>query len=416
MTPTVEPASYRRVLATPGFRTLWGGALLARIGQQMTVVVLVLFVLARFGSASLAGAAVFFAVAPGLLVSPIAGALLDRRRRIRLITLDYAVAAVCMAAVGVLDRAGVLTSVLLLVIVGASSFTNPLSNTGTRSLYPMVLPRDLWDRANALDSGGFVVAMVIGPAIAGATVALFGGAAGLLATAAIFALATLVVSRVPEPAVVQGGTRGLLGDAADGFRYVVRSPSLRGLAICLSIANVGNGIFVVALPLVVLERFSGGPGEVGALWAVSGAAGMVGAFLAGRLDSTGRERHLIALGVLVGALGLLLVEAAPAIGMVAAGLVVYGASSGPVDVGLFSLRQRRTDPAWLGRAFAVSMSLNFSGIPIGSAIGGPLSGRSLTAALILAVVLNLVAAAVPELLIPDRQGEEELRLAVRLTV
>jgi MFS family permease len=228
MTTAVEPASYRRVLATPGFRTLWGGALLARIGQQMTVVVLVLFVLARFGSASLAGAAVFFAIAPGLLVSPIAGALLDRGRRIRLITLDYAVAAVCMAAVGLLDRAGVLTSVLLLLIVGASSFTTPLSNTGTRSLFPMVLPRDLWDRANALDSGGYVVAMIIGPAIAGATVALFGGAAGLLATAAIFALAALVVSRVPEPAAVQGGTRGLLGNGDLPLHRQRRVRDLRG--------------------------------------------------------------------------------------------------------------------------------------------------------------------------------------------
>jgi hypothetical protein len=62
------------------------------------------------------------------------------------------------------------------------------------------------------------------------------------------------------------------------------------------------------------------------------------------------------------------------------------------------------------------MSLNFSGQPIGSALGGPLSGRSISAALLLAVVANLFAAAVPELLIPDRQGEEELRLPARLTV
>ena len=40
----------------------------------------------------------------------------------------------------------------------------------------------------------------------------------------------------------------------------------------------------------------------------------------------------------------------------------------PLTVAMFSLRQRATDPKWYGRAFAVSMNLNFSGFPIGSAI------------------------------------------------
>lgn len=408
------PVSYRRVFATPGFPTLYSGCLLSRTGQQMTAVTLVLFVLAQFHSATLAGAAVFCAIAPGLVLSPLAGALLDRRGRIVLIALDYGFAAVCMAALSLLDHSGVLSSALLLAIAGASSLTTPLSNTGTRSLYPMLLPRELWDRANALDSGSYVIATITGPALAGLTFAVAGGDAALLLTAVVFASASLAVRTTPEPQTPPGSGRGLFQDAAAGLRYVVASRSLRGLAICLSVANVGLGILIVALPLVVFDRFSGGAGLVGALWAMCGVGGVVGALLAGRIDSSGRERHELSLGLVGTAVAMLLIAVAPSVAVAAIGMVIFGASQGPIDVGLFSLRQRRTDPAWLGRAFAVSMSLNFVGQPIGSAIAGPLTGHSLTLALSLAVLTQALAATIPQFLIPDRQGEDELALGARL--
>jgi hypothetical protein len=47
-----------------------------------------------------------------------------------------------------------------------------------------------------------------------------------------------------------------------------------------------------------------------------------------------------------------------------------GLCNGPLDIALFTLRQRRTDQAWMGRAFTVSMNLNFSGFPIGAALAG----------------------------------------------
>jgi hypothetical protein len=51
------------------------------------------------------------------------------------------------------------------------------------------------------------------------------------------------------------------------------------------------------------------------------------------------------------------------------GLLLVGLMSGPIDVGVLTLRQRRTDPADLGRVPAVSMSLNMAGWPIGTVLG-----------------------------------------------
>ena len=63
-----------------------------------------------------------------------------------------------------------------------------------------------------------------------------------------------------------------------------------------------------------------------------------------------------------------------------------GVFDGPLDIGLFTIRQRRTNARLIGRAFAVSMALNYSGFPIGAAMAGVVSERSLDFAVVLAVV------------------------------
>jgi hypothetical protein len=128
------------------------------------------------------------------------------------------------------------------------------------------------------------------------------------------------------------------------------------------------------------------------MFAMVGIAGIPAALLGGRLHTAARERVVMAacLAVLGGATALLL---SPAIVVLVLALAAIGAANGPLNVALFSLRQRRTPRAWFGRAFAVSLSLNYAGTPIGAALAGPLVGRSLGAAIIVASALPLCAAA-----------------------
>ena len=95
--------------------------------------------------------------------------------------------------------------------------------------------------------------------------------------------------------------------------------------------------------------------------------------------------------ILVSAVATALLPFANSVWVVAAAIVLLGLSAGPFDIGLFTLRQRRTDPAWFGRAFAVSMSLNSVGNPIGSAVAGPLIAASLNWALWAAVAATLAS-------------------------
>jgi len=395
---------YTALLGVPGFPRLYGGLLLGRVGGTMVSVALILFVLSRYHSPQLAGATAFFAILPGLLVSPLAGALLDRRGRAKFVVLDYLIAACAIGLIATLAAVRSLPPPLLLTIVGLASLTNPLSSAGARSLFPILVPRKLWERANALDSSGHVLASLVGAPVAGALVGWVGGEWALAAAAVVFVMAAIVMLRLPDPATA-GATHGpVFRNAWLGLRYVARHPTLRGLALTLSTYNMSFGILEIALPVLVLSRLHMGPATVGFLWGGLGAAGLVSALVAGRLASRGRERQMMVGAILVSAVAMTALPFASSLPVVAVAVCLVGAGNGPFDIGLFTLRQRRTDPAWFGRAFAVSMSVNYIGTPIGSALAGPLIGWTLNAALWTAVLMAFVGAVLAMTTIPAETG------------
>jgi MFS family permease len=375
--------------------------LLARTATTMVELVLVLFALERFHSAGLAGAVTFLSLAPGLLISPIAGALLDRHGRTKLMVVDYVLAAAALGLIVALGATNLLTEGPLLAIVAVMSLTFPLSTTGVRTMFPLIVPRPLWERANAIDSNGYVVSSIFGPAIAGALVATVGSLWALALTAALYAVAAIITVPLRDP-IVRTAHGRLLSDAWAGLVYTWRNASLRGLGISVSTANVANGLFFIGLPVLVLSRLGGSAAEVGQLFALMGVTAAASVLFVGRLGTEGRERPLLAGAMLLTGVGYGLVVISPNLLLAAVAMAVIGLATGPFDVVLFTLRQRRTDPAWLGRAFAVSMSLNFIGFPIGSALGGAVAPLSLEVAFLGAVVLNAIAAALSFALIPKR--------------
>jgi predicted MFS family arabinose efflux permease len=195
----------------------------------------------------------------------------------------------------------------------------------------------------------------------------------------------------------------LAGDALAGVLYVVRHVSLRSLAISYALFQVSWGVLVVAVPVVVVRDLGAGAfadSVVGGMWAVAGLAGGLGALWAGHLRTIGRERQFIALGALATAVAIWPVSASFGLAGLAVGLVLVGFFEGPVDVGVLSLRQRRTDPAWLGRVLAVSMSFNMSGLPLGSALGGILVAHSAPLAFAVAALASVLAAVAAWGLVP----------------
>lgn len=414
MTPPTEATSYRALLSIPRLGRVIVSMQLARIAQSMVGVALVLFVLQEYRSPALAGLVTFAGIVPGLLVAPIAGALLDRHGRTRLIILDYVVALASLVLIGLLAIADLLPAPLLVTIAVLSSVTGILSHTGLRSLFPILVPEHLWERVNAVDSNGYVVATILGPPIAAALVTVLGGPIALVIIGGSFGLAAIALIGAPDPASTSASSGNLVRDAWDGLRYTFRNPTLRGLGLAVTTLNIAGGMSTIVVPLIVLDRLRAGETAVGLVFAVSGITGMVSVFLFGRTDTRGREWQMLTVPMLLMAptFALLLLAAGAAVpavglGILALALGIYGLLNGPLDIALFTVRQRRTDPAWMGRAFAVSMAFNFMGYPIGAAVAGVLATSSIELAVIVGVVAALVASVLAAVLIP-RAGPLEV--------
>ncbi len=154
------------------------------------------------------------------------------------------------------------------------------------------------------------------------------------------------------------------------------------------------GVLYVVVPVFVASHYDASVGSsvTGFLWAAMGIAGGISALLAGHLRTTGRERHIMAIGMVITALAAWPVAAEFGFGGLAIGLMLAGVMSGPIDVALLTLRQRRTDPQQLGRVMSISMSLNLAGFPLGSALAGMVISSSLSTTFVLAGIASIVAA------------------------
>ncbi len=213
-----------------------------------------------------------------------------------------------------------------------------------------------------------------------------------MAIGGLLAVAAVVLVRIPDPRTRTVSTGKLLLDAWLGVRYTWQNRTLRGLGLAMTSLNVAGGVMTIVVPIVILNQLHEPPAVVGAAWAMMGACGMVAALVVGRLDSRGRERRWLVGSILGFAASIALFLLAPSLPLLLVAMALAGLTNGPGDIALFTLRQRRTDPAWMGRAFAVSMAFNFAGFPIGSALTGVLVESSLAAAIGLAVVACLLGA------------------------
>lgn len=392
--------SYQALLALPSVGRLLLGMQIARIGQSMVGIAIVLYTLASYRSATLAGLATFFSFFPGIVVSPIAGALLDRHGRTRLVILDYVVALLSLIVMGALAAMDALPPWLFMVIAAVSSVTWPLSGTGLRSLLPLIVPRHLWERANAIDSTGFLVATIIGPPLAAWLVTFLGGPLAFMVIGLSFGLAAIVIANAPDPPSKQSSRKSLVREAWQGVIYTWNNRTLRALGFSVSMLNLGGGIFTIVIPVIILQRLHMHETAVGMLIAVQGVTGMISAILFGGIDSHKRERMMLALPMVGIGISIAILFLSTNLLAVAVVMAVTGVLNGPLDIALFTLRQRRTEQDWTGRAFAVSMAFNSLGMPLGSVLAGVLAARSPEAAILFGAVASVLAGFLAMWMIP----------------
>jgi MFS family permease len=388
--------SYWGLFKIRGVSPLIGTMILSRLGANMWNLALVLFVLEQFHSPAITGLISFFGLTPGLLISPLAGVVLDRHGRKRWVALDLAVGVAIVACITILTFLHQLSPVPIILIVGIGSLTLPLSASGMRTLIPLLIPRPLWGRANALDSASGDATFLLGPVLAGVLFTILGGLATLQVIALLWLVGALLVFFVQEPHTKVQGKEPLWLSARQGMQYIIHSPTLRNLTWIMPLANLGTGVFLVALPVFVLGLPYGNSTLVGLLWSGFAGAGVISGLILGSLHTEGRERWLMALFVFIVGIGFLItaLSSLTAIPLVIAaiGMIIAGLANGPLNVTMFSVRQQATNPDWLGRVIAISGSISLLGTPVGSALGGLGVSGSLVGTMAVVAVLTMVCA------------------------
>ena len=398
--------SYRQLLVIPDLKALLLATGLSRLAARMFTLVIVLYALDRFGSPAIAGFLSFAAVAPGLLASPFAGVLLDRIGARRSVILDMAASAVFVIGLAAADRLALASLPVLAALVTLYSLTSPLSAAGIRTLLPRLVPEAARDRANALDTALYAATDVTGPALAGLLVATMGPVIALLAIALVLAAATARLLRLHDRDEELASARpaGFLGDALEGLMHVIRNASLRGLAISYALYQVTWGALVVLVPVTVEDLATPLSHDAmsGFVFTAAATAGGLGAIAAGQFRLVGRELLAMTLGMLVTAAAIWPLVPHFGLAGLVTGVMLAGFAEGPVDVGLLTLRQQRTEPRRLGRVLSISISLNVSGFPIGAALAGWLASTSLPLAYGGAALASALGALAAHVLIPKK--------------
>ncbi len=396
--PPPPPVTYGRLFSESGFRRIAANLLLARAGDYMWITIIALFAKAQYGLEA-ASAAVLINLIPGIVMSPLTGALLDRFGRRRLVTIYFTVAAIGFGGVGALVVGNSLPLPVFLVLVAVCTVARPLGETGLRTLFPQMLERRLWDRANGVDSATFVVASLLGPAAGATLFASLGAGRSFLVLAVLYAVAAVITVGI-QVTTTPGEHRPILSAAFSALTYTLGHPTLRGLAVVVSAFNFANGFLIVGVPVLVLDRFGLGPEWVGALWAASGVGGVVSSISVGRLNTDGRERRLMAVGCLGTATGVAVAGSAPSLLLGLVGMFIIGVATGPLDVGLFSLRLRRTEAQWLGRALAISQALNRFGLVAGGGFAALMLSRGVAVGFALCAIATLTGCVMVFLVVP----------------
>ena len=394
-----------RALGHRNFRLYLAGQGVSIIGTWTQQVAMAWLVYQLTGSPLWLGVVGFAGQIPALFLTPLAGSLIDRcdRHRILLITQGAALAqAAALAALTLTGAVAAWHVVALSLLLGAlNAFDIP---TRQSFLSELVGKGDLAN-AIALNSSVFNGARLVGPALAGLLLALTGPGGCFLANALSYVavLAALCAMRLPRRRCAATPGR-LLGGVYEGLAYAWRSAPIRSLLVLIGLFNMAGMAETTLLPVVATQALAGGSTTLALL---SGAAGL-GAFaaavlLAARRSVRGLERWVLAAA---GVFGLAMIAFSFAATLWAAALLlsVTGFTLLRLPAAANTLLQTLVAEDKRGRVVSLYTMMVTGLAPVGGLLAGLLADR-VGAALALRLAGGVCVVGWAYFSLPQRVGE-----------
>jgi MFS family permease len=359
------------VLRIRDFRYFFIGRTVSTVGNAFTSVALAFGILASTHSAADIGYVLACRVAVQVALLLVGGAWSDRMPRRGVLIQSAFAAAATQAAIGVLflTHTGRLWN--LATVAALNGAVTAFSQPASYGVLPQIVPGELLQDANALDSIVRNSTSIGGAAVAGVLVAATGAGWALVIDAVTFALSGLLMTRMSRLPRTRSST-SVLADVRDGWREFTARTWVWAIVVQFTIVNMAiTASFDVYAPLVSKLDY-GGPAAYGAMSAAMGLGGVAGGLVMLRYAPL-RPLLTATIGILVGV---------PFIGFLAAGVplgaVIGGAGVAGLGVEVFSILwvsalQRHIPPERLSRVSAYDSLGSFAFMPIGLVLAGPVA-------------------------------------------
>lgn len=360
-----------RSLRSPNYRIWAAGALVSNVGTWMQRTAQDWLVLTQLTphNAAAVGIVMSLQFGPQLLLLPWTGFAADHYDQRKLLMVTQALMGLLALTLGVFTVTGFveLWHVYVFAFLSgcASAFDAPVRQVFVAEL---VAEKDL-SNAIALNSTSFNMARMIGPAVAGLTIASVGtGRAFLLNGSSFFAvLVSLFFLRVSGQHAKVRALR-TKGSLTEGLRYVWARPDLKAILLMLFLIGTFGMNFPIFISTMAVTAFHTDARAFGLLSSTLAIGTIAGALLA-----AGRERpqfKSLLNGAAIFGIGCTLAALAPNYWLFAVALVIIGVGAMTFSNTTNSLMQLTTEPAMRGRVIALRVGVALGGTPIGAPIVG----------------------------------------------
>jgi MFS family permease len=399
----------------PRFRSLWWGQAVSQVGDYIAYTTLPLFVL------QLGGENIDFALTyalesiPVVLFGLVGGVFLDRLPlRSVMIAADLARAATFFGLGFLALRPTPATLYLVFALAFVSGTFSAAFQNGLFAMLPALVPTTGLSDANSRVATSQQIALVIGPALAGAMAATAGLAPGFAINGLTFLVSAISVWMVGTvPVRVEREQRGrFLEEAANGLRYLWSEPRLRSSTIAAAAANGAVGFIEATLVVLATRLLGADESSFGLMLAVLGLGGIAGALVAPRVSRVVGLGKTMTMGLLLFGLAWWAVVHQQ-YGLAALfSLFSMFVGISLVNVPLVTIRQTYTPTAMLGRVITASRTIGWSTLPVGSLVGAAFADRTSYLAVARATPVILFAAALWLVFTPiwsDTHGPRQAR-------
>jgi MFS family permease len=363
------------------FVIIWIGQIISMLGTSMTHFGLTIWIYEQTGEATPLALMGFFYFAPMVVLSPVAGAIVDRsNRKLMMMISDLAAGLVTIVQLTLLATGSLQIWHLYVTAVIATSFQT-FQWPAFSAAIAMMLPKEQYGRANGMLELANSAAGIFAPMLAGAMLPII-GLTGIMTIDIVtfsFAVGALLFVFIPQPERTEAGRTGagsIWKESAYGFRHILQRPSLLGLQLVFTAGNFFHGLGFTLLPAMILARTGNNEIVLGSVQSAGAIGGVIGGLAMSAWGGPKRRVH----GVLGGwILGSLLGECLLGLGqslpvwLVAAFLGMFFAPV--INASNQAIWQAKVEPDVQGRVFATRRLIAWSVSPISTLLAGPLADR-----------------------------------------